>query len=642
MRRLSLYLKNKLIKSVSLDGTSSVSVGRQTDCTLVVDDHTISREHLLFSFEEDNWKIICKSRFDFLEDESGNKVKELILPKEEYEVSLGKYKLLVEEEKTQNEEPEENLENEIVPEQIEENLEEAIQAEGKEKDQEEEITQEVELDPSNLTPFLTFSILGRTKSIELEEKETWIFGRDKKCDIKLDYQKLSGKHFKIRKDLTKYYISDLKSKNGTNLNGLDLSPNKEVELISGSVITVKELKIQFEIKDSCLHNELVAISEAQPNFDIENEEAITSSGAVRIPVQKPKKNKRVKIIAAIFILIALLSLLKKEDKPATMEEESRTPAAVKQNDTYTNSFDALDEVQKQLVINSYELANKMYKESKYNIAISEIQKIHELIDSYKDSKMIESLSASAISTLKQQEEIEKMEKQQEMLKQKVQSIVSNCEKMSSSTNKAEVQACLEKAIEIDPENSRAQSLLSTIDQNIAEKKTKRDKRNRQKQSIRMGENLFKRAKNLEKKERYLDAIDAYNKHLKSNYSDPKNLKTQSKKAIAKIKASLKSIITSNIKKADGSASRGDYKSAITALRKNLYLDPQHDSSTSKITRYNALLKKKTRSLYQDAILEENMGNLESAKGKWQRILEIDIPDGEYINKSRLKLKKYGL
>jgi hypothetical protein len=49
-----------------------------------------------------------------------------------------------------------------------------------------------------------------------------------------------------------------------------------------------------------------------------------------------------------------------------------------------------------------------------------------------------------------------------------------------------------------------------------------------------------------------------------------------------------------------------------------------------------------KALYSDSVLEENLGNIESAKVKWKEILENDIDTGDYYKKAKSKMKKYGI
>ena len=53
------------------------------------------------------------------------------------------------------------------------------------------------------------------------------------------------------------------------------------------------------------------------------------------------------------------------------------------------------------------------------------------------------------------------------------------------------------------------------------------------------------------------------------------------------------------------------------------------------------LRRKMKMIYDDSILEEQFGNIESAKEKWNQIIKEDIVSDEYFKRAKRKLKKYG-
>ena len=89
------------------------------------------------------------------------------------------------------------------------------------------------------------------------------------------------------------------------------------------------------------------------------------------------------------------------------------------------------------------------------------------------------------------------------------------------------------------------------------------------------------------------------------------------------------------------------KGAILALRQARQADPTNTEIPGKIEKITTELRKQMMSLYQEGILEESFGNVDGgenkagAKDKWKKILDLDIPEGEYYKKAYIKLKKYG-
>tara|TARA_Y100000588_G_C14264734_1_gene929324 strand:- start:1503 stop:2177 length:675 start_codon:yes stop_codon:yes gene_type:complete len=74
-----------------------------------------------------------------------------------------------------------------------------------------------------------------------------IFGNSTAADIQLDNPFVSRRHFQIRRETDVFWITDLGSRNGTNLNGIDLTPNKEYPLKHNDTVSLaqKNVILQF-------------------------------------------------------------------------------------------------------------------------------------------------------------------------------------------------------------------------------------------------------------------------------------------------------------------------------------------------------------------------------------------------------------
>ncbi|MBI3941685.1 MAG: FHA domain-containing protein [Chloroflexi bacterium] len=74
----------------------------------------------------------------------------------------------------------------------------------------------------------------------LTEPETWI-GRDALCQVVLENRYISARHARIVRQETGYFLQDLDSRNGTWLNGEQLSPQQLAMLHHGDAIGLARL-----------------------------------------------------------------------------------------------------------------------------------------------------------------------------------------------------------------------------------------------------------------------------------------------------------------------------------------------------------------------------------------------------------------
>jgi len=91
------------------------------------------------------------------------------------------------------------------------------------------------------------AILGRIRAIQYKGQKCLskhivpnrglLFGRDPECDVVIESQATSWRHFRILRGQTgKYFVEDLDSTNGTFLNGARLAPLKKTQLQLSDII----------------------------------------------------------------------------------------------------------------------------------------------------------------------------------------------------------------------------------------------------------------------------------------------------------------------------------------------------------------------------------------------------------------------
>jgi hypothetical protein len=241
-----------------------------------------------------------------------------------------------------------------------------------------------------------------------------------------------------------------------------------------------------------------------------------------------------------------------------------------------------------------------------------------------------------------------VEKAKAEAEEKILKKVAECsKKVNPDITMNEIEDCLSDVMQFNPDHPKINELKAFVGNIIAQREAKAAASAAHAAEVAKLKGLFARAEGLQKKGRNLEAIKAYYVVINSRLPDPRGLRRTSEGNIAAIRKMMNQKTASLQADAEKFAQANNLKGAIQALRKARQVDPENDTLQEKIDRYVLDLKKQMMVLYQEGILEESFGNVEGseskagAKDKWKKIIEQDIPDGEYYKKAYIKLKKYG-
>lgn len=83
--------------------------------------------------------------------------------------------------------------------------------------------------------------MGRYSRVCMEEGKAIVIGRSRSCDIRYDNRYVSGEHARVHCDGTRTIVEDLRSANGTMVNGVMLAPLQPRWLRPGDVVQVLDL-----------------------------------------------------------------------------------------------------------------------------------------------------------------------------------------------------------------------------------------------------------------------------------------------------------------------------------------------------------------------------------------------------------------
>lgn len=658
MARLKVKHNGKLLQEISLNKQQTYVAGRKEDCDIpLLSEKTISREHFRLVYNQGQWTLEVLSRFGDVLFQN-EKVQQLVLSESQvFHIPPYEFEFALE------------SASEAKP------IKSSSLADGNDESNEDRTF----VGRVEQVPFIKFISHGDEDAqlLRLEGGEVWLAGRDSSSAIPIKDQRVSRRQFEIRKTESGYGIIDLGSVNGTLVNGNNISSTAITPLRSGDAITVLDNTLYFELHDPQFIRRLESIdydqvsralvetgpSEnishagnypvADPSIYGQDPYAIPGAPPLPLPAQSEKfidklKAQKLRVVIAVLAVVAVAGLF--------LNTNTSTPrrggAMAKENPN--DPFNRLTREQQILIKQSFQLAQSYYESDNSELCRAELSKIREIMPEYRKSywaKDIDNLDQSAeqkIFLITKQKEFEAKEKMLIEQETKIQEVATACKaKLTPQTTRDDFETCIGSAVTLNPNHPALETLRAEFAQlEMQRMKQLQEKKEFQEQAEKL-ERLFSHAEKIDKNENMNDAIDAYRKVINAKLADPRGLKSKAQRTLSSLKSQVGTKTASLLAEAEKLAQAKNFKQAILNLRAARKFSPQSDELNDKIDSYVKQLQKEMKTLWDEAIIEESFGkvmpdeNNTGAVGKWKKIIEQDIPDGNFYQKALVKLKKYG-
>ncbi len=647
-----VYKDDQLVQEITLVTGQSYSVGRKEGCSIQLEKFPgISRQH--FEIEEEgpgSWRVNVMSDIKLIEFEGEERKDFLLSEKGKFFLFPYTFKFSGDPLAVQNSQPEgsENFSVEPLDQDIEAiepvNSDSDLAAEDLDGDSDEKTT----IQSFNGLPYI--KIIGqkgkRSEYFRLEGN-LWVIGGHEGASVFLREPAASQNHFEISRTDKGFFIIDLGSKQGTELNGQKLIAKKPSHLQSGDIITVGNTSLQFELRDKAFKrkvnniplnvykNPLLFFDQDVAMVSLDDEELSPGRAeeiSAKAPAVAKKKNRKVllAVVASLFLLFAV-------GKEFLVQDTGKPKPVVG-----ADPFSQLSPAEQKIVKQTYKLASQLYLGKNYELSLVQLEKLHTIIPVYKESKKMEEDCINARDIQRQMALREQQKKQQIEMERRVNSAIAQCEKNYASSNDIDgVKACLAPAADLDPNNPRIAQLITEVTARDEEQKIRQKIAQEQAEKIRRGKELYQRARVLHDKHRWLKAIEAYENHIHSGLPDPQGLVKDSKRKLSSIENQIKSKKDQLLGEAKAKYSGTQLRDALKLARKAQQVDPYDPKISSFLFQVEKELTNKMKTIYMDSVIEERFGNLEASRVKWEDIIKQDIEDGEYYLKAKRKLKQYG-
>ncbi len=655
MARLTVKLHGEEISRITLEPGTEYIAGRASDAHIVLaNERGISRHHLKFYERDGIW--VCEALSKFVMILQAGQSHEVIEMPEPAMFSVSPYEFYFEPTVEKNAPDEGKGSSENLP---------AFYnppAGGNLPPSEDTSPGRVNNEAttagvSSLVPYIRISFPNTADDEVLKlEGHLWTAGRDPSCEIFIDSPHVSRKHFELARTNEGFFLTDLGSSNGTKLNGLRTPPHEPTRLDSGDELRVMNVVMLFEIRDTHFSHRLenLPVATFDPMFSAppmhwsspEMEEATQIRGKLEeIPADWKKLRphhlkhvdwKKNKVRVALLVLIPLILIMAM--LPSKPKAPPRDPAG-----GGSVVFENLTVEQKAVVKDSFNLARNLYVQGKYELCLTELAKVHELIPQFENSKELQSFCEQGKELVHRQRDLERKERERAMIEQQITGYVEGCKaRLTVNATVEETRQCLAEAMELDPEHSLISEMIHTAQMHEEERKFMNQQKEELNRKAAKGVAHYNRAKALYKKGQLAKAVAAYENFLDSSYPRIEGQKAIARREIASIKKELKTKIDTLIAKCRDLGGKQKYRDAYLACDKAVAEDPGQTDAKAYRDQMHAELKRDMRNIYQDSVLEESLGNVDSAKEKWRRIIKEDLDFDEYTVKAKSKLKKYGM
>lgn len=507
----------------------------------------------------------------------------------------------------------------------------------------------------------------------LVDKKEVTIGRDpQKCDIVLNDPEVSSLHALIKKTNIDLTIEDLKSGNGTLLNGsrintANLNPGDEF-IIGSTTFTVNvgsDLLSQQEDKlmpvDDNQEIEIEEIIEVDEDFgegvdfSDEGDKAEVSGdsfGAKSKPkneslfskeaLQDPEKRKKLLIIAVVLLGVWVLL---DDDSPSDPSRETTEETASSQ-DSASRDFEEKDDVAVELTAEErqqaeaiYQLAREFFDQGRYSETIFELQRLFAITPDYKNARQIDSLAKQGLARLEEIERERRREIEREERRERVNTLLERAREAVKERQAQAAEAFFVQILELDPQNFEVPQLRIELEAWQREQERKamakaeaEAERQRMERALAPGRQLYSRND-------WYRAINELEAFLQITPMD-EDLVKEGRRMLEESNRNLNSITQPLLGRARSLREGRDLKGAFEAYREVLQYYPTHQEAITEMNAIEDRLTLRSRRIYREALIAESLSLFESAREKFQEVQQVAPTGSEYYIKATERLREY--
>jgi tetratricopeptide (TPR) repeat protein len=192
-----------------------------------------------------------------------------------------------------------------------------------------------------------------------------------------------------------------------------------------------------------------------------------------------------------------------------------------------------------------------------------------------------------------------------------------------------------------PDHPLVIEMINNAQMHEEEVKFNRDLKAKEDAAMQKGFAHFRKANDVYASGNLAQAIAEFEKYINASYPRNAEKKGEARRKLASIKQELKGKVGKLLDECKALGSKNKYKDAYISCNAAVQGDPKATDAKAMRDKMLKELRKEMKAIYEDSVLEESLGNVESAKEKWKKIMSEDLDFDDYSIKAKSKLQKYG-
>ncbi|HLD98673.1 MAG TPA: FHA domain-containing protein [Bdellovibrionota bacterium] len=542
---------------------------------------------------------------------------------------------------------------------------------------------------------------ANVEEFELTQDEITI-GRGKNCEIVLNDKKASRKNTLIRKSGMNFVIKDLDSANGTFVNGTKITEQEltgddkirigEIEfLFQASSVDFKAQEKNFmslqpaeqppeqppeqpndqpaESLAGLPEINLPQLTESGAKFELPPSHVSLQAPKEPPPVSGPNMSRfstgpitgivgvgpgrkatllekfraqpkpRQFLIASILFLVLWWAMEDETPRQNAAKQQPKTRPSAMATEKLPPTYENLTPEQKKFVETQRNMAWDYFKNSEFDKALYELNKVLEILPGDEKAREIQRYATQEKRKIEALHEEKKKREEEARLKAKIAQLTEEIRERMKKKDYEQAKELFSQVLALDPDSQDIAAWKKELEEYEEQKRLREQEREIRAQINRQAWTTYQEGLALKKQQKHHGAIALFRRIFEMGATD-KKVTVMASRRIAQSRAAIAAKREPIMQEATQLEESGELAKAFQLYEKAVQVDPTHRAAHAGMDRLKGILHDRAKGMYTEAVLAESYSDFAVAKKKFEECLSTAPRDDIYYERAQRKLSHY--